>query len=389
MNNAQSLNKRIYIFLALTLFCISVAIFYVSRASVQSPSPMTNDITSVKSLPTTQAGHSSAGTEEEPGHAQPTSQVATSTVFEPPTENPALALGLNLEEPLVASVNLATGSNFGRLQVASLTNPNGDTAPTDLYCTVAHFAAGIGICLKDEIKSLSTNTIVTLFDDAFQPITSFKVDGIPSRARVSPTGSHVAFTVFVRGHSYAGDEFSTATFLINTEAERSESGVPPAVNLEAFTVLQDGDEIDYPDFNYWGVTFSRDGDTFYATLRFNRTRNLVRGSIKERTITVLHENVECPSLSPDETRIAFKHRISLGFWQLTVMDLATFTQTPLAETRNVDVQAGWLDNDHVLYDVIDRLTSPIESIFVTAADGSGEPQLYIEEARSSVPIYRN
>ena len=35
---------------------------------------------------------------------------------------------------------------------------------------------------------------------------------------------------------------------------------------------------------------------------------LIEGSVAERTARVLHENVECPSLSPDGTRIAYKSR---------------------------------------------------------------------------------
>ena len=66
---------------------------------------------------------------------------------------------------------------------------------------------------------------------------------------------------------------------------------------------------------------------------------------------MLHENVECPSLSPDGTRVAYKRRTGSATrpWRLTVLDLATMRETPLAEPRSVDDQAEWLDDDHVLY----------------------------------------
>ena len=68
---------------------------------------------------------------------------------------------------------------------------------------------------------------------------------------------------------------------------------------------------------------------------------------------MIHENVECPSLSPDGTRIAYKKRTGSDTtpWHLTVLDLATMRETPLAESRSVDDQAEWLDDDHVLYGV--------------------------------------
>ncbi|MEM7125950.1 MAG: TolB-like translocation protein [Chloroflexota bacterium] len=357
---------------------------------------MSEEANSAAMQPTTRDGLLSELTDEDSADSQRVSllesplssplmsPLAISTILKPSALDTNLAKYLSAKEPLVASINLAAGPNFNRLQVASLANPNAEKIPTDLYCTRVHFSAGAGICLKDQIQSLSAQTLVTIFDDTFQPIKSFLANGIPSRARVSPTGRHVAFTVFVLGHSYAGDEFSTATFLQETNADITQGS-----NLEEFTVFQDGEEIDYPDFNYWGVTFSQDEDTFYATLRFNGTRNLVRGSIKDRTITVLHENVECPSLSPDETRVAFKHRIGLGRWRLTVMDLATFAQTPLAETSTVDVQAVWLDNDNVLYSVANRNPPPIESVFVVPADGTGEPRIYIEAAREATLIHES
>ena len=48
---------------------------------------------------------------------------------------------------------------------------------------------------------------------------------------------------------------------------------------------------------------------------------------------MIHENVECPSLSPDGTRIAYKKRDRLdpAPWQLTVLDLATMRETPLGD----------------------------------------------------------
>jgi Tol biopolymer transport system component len=132
------------------------------------------------------------------------------------------------------------------------------------------------------------------------------------------------------------------------------------------------------DFNFWGVTFMPDdSNEFYATLRSAGATYLVRGDVAARTMTVLQTNVECPSLSPDGTRIAYKKLIGdvLGQWRLHVLDLATMTETALAETRNIDDQAEWLDNDTVLY-------GDGASIWSVPSDGRGEPTLFISDALS-------
>ena len=79
----------------------------------------------------------------------------------------------------------------------------------------------------------------------------------------------------------------------------------------------------------------RDSDRFYATLATGGKTYLIEGSVAGRTATVIHENVECPSLSPDGTRVAYKKLMpgGVGQWRFHVLDLATMTETPLAETR--------------------------------------------------------
>ena len=98
---------------------------------------------------------------------------------------------------------------------------------------------------------------------------------------------------------------------------------------------------------------------------------------------VIAESVECPSLSPDGRRVAFKQR-SGGVtgpmtWRLWVLDLETGERHPLAETRSVDDQAQWLDERQVLYALpagADRPTVMDE--WVVPADGSGQPRLFLQ-----------
>ena len=59
---------------------------------------------------------------------------------------------------------------------------------------------------------------------------------------------------------------------------------------EEFQVSQDGKVIKSPDFNYWGVTFQRDSNFFYATLR---TGGTIRSRDFTQALTVIQgEGVE-------------------------------------------------------------------------------------------------
>jgi dipeptidyl aminopeptidase/acylaminoacyl peptidase len=105
-------------------------------------------------------------------------------------------------------------------------------------------------------------------------------------------------------------------------------------DLEDFAVQKDGAAFKSIDFNFWGVTFGRDGDRFFATLKTRGQRYLVKGSVDARRATVMRDDVECPSLSPDETLLVFKkrRRDNVG-WQLHVLDLATGIERPLNQVR--------------------------------------------------------
>ena len=99
-------------------------------------------------------------------------------------------------------------------------------------------------------------------------------------------------TVFVTGHSYADGTFSTHTTIVD-----GTSGDELA-DMESFAVYRDGERIQSPDFNFWGVTFARDSNKIYATLGTAGKTYLVEGNVRERRFDVLRDTVECPSLSP-------------------------------------------------------------------------------------------
>ncbi|MEM7031020.1 MAG: hypothetical protein AAF629_15750 [Chloroflexota bacterium] len=367
MSNQNQTKIRTTVFVSIMLISLSIGAIYVGLAAYR---PSSIDLE--ESFEIGEAGERRAKTSQSSAEVH---RISTRV------EQQSSSLEQRLRAPSLVSLNSRSGPNIGRIQLTSLLDPSVDPIYADLRCERVDHIDSRGICLSRKIEQFDVNTVVTLFDHRFEPQQSFWVEGIPSRTRISPNGQHAVLTTFVFGHSYADSEFSTATLLIDAET------AIPLANLESFTVFHQGQVIDYPDFNYWGVTFSRDGRTFYATLRFNRTPYLVRGDIDTRTITVLHPHVECPSLSPDETRVVFKKLTANGHWQLTIMDLATLRETPLAETRSVDDQAEWLDNDHVLYTVAISNPSPSFNIYLIAADGSGEPELYVEGA-TSPSVYR-
>jgi hypothetical protein len=62
-----------------------------------------------------------------------------------------------------------------------------------------------------------------------------------------------------------------------------------------------------------------------------------------------------------------------------VLDLATGRETPLAETRSVDDQVEWLDDNRILYGLI-------KDVWVVRADGRGKPRIYVRDALSPAVV---
>jgi hypothetical protein len=270
-------------------------------------------------------------------------------------------------------------SRYGMIAVAPLDNVNKGTVVTRQICSRIYYVADGGFCL-DVAGALGIAQRGWILDSQLTPVREVKLKGFPTRTRVSRDGRYAAATVFNvgGGHSYADlGAFTTTTMLYDMRSGRTLG------NLEEFSVLLDGERIERRDFNYWGVTFASDPQRFYATLSTSGTLYLVEGDIAARTIRTLRKDVECPSLSPDETRIGFKRRVGTGargaLWRLSTLDLRTGTETALVETESVDDQVEWLDNQRILYE-------REGSIWVVRADGTGHPELLIEGADSPAVV---
>ncbi|MEU1090859.1 TolB-like translocation protein [Streptomyces sp. NPDC005892] len=276
--------------------------------------------------------------------------------------------------------NMAWGPHRDELTTVPVAKPGGARTASGVKCLRFYAASGTGVCLQAVHGALQDTYRATVLDRNLKEKAHYPIPGIPSRARVSPSGRLAAWTVFVGGDSYAGTDFSTRAAILDT---RTGTLIP---SLEEFAIRKDGRPYRAADVNFWGVTFAADDRHFYATLATKGRTYLVRGDLEDRTLTTLRTNVECPSLSPDGTRIAYKSRDG-GLpadapWRLHVLDLSTLADHPLAETRSVDDQAVWKDDITVAYALPGDFGA---DLYEVPADGSGHPHRVLTAAVS--PAY--
>ncbi|SDT83063.1 WD40-like Beta Propeller Repeat [Streptomyces sp. TLI_053] len=298
----------------------------------------------------------------------------------PPVRAGAVTLGPQSGGPHLVFRSMLWGDQRDHLATVPLTDlvrtadPAAARTVAAPACLRFHAAAGTGICLRAEHGLLGDSYRAVVLDADLKEVRRYDLAGIPTRARVSPSGHLIAWTVFVGGDSYAGTDFSTRTSVLDTRTWTLQE------NLETYAVTLDGRPHRAADTNLWGVTFTDDRH-FHVTLATGGRTWLAAGDTVSHTLTTLHGNVECPSLSPDGTRIAYKKRVP-GLpedapWQLYVLDLATMAETPTAERRTLDDQALWLDDRTLAYalpgdDGTDLWTVP--------ADGTGDPVLLARAA---------
>jgi hypothetical protein len=272
-------------------------------------------------------------------------------------------------------------AHYGVLGMVSLADPSGPRGLTSKACARVYSAQRELLCIS--LNKLTLVYQTQLLGPDLHTGRTLPLAGVPSRARLSADGTLAATTTFTASDSYVSSSFSTRTTISTT------AGTKRSIDLESLKLVHRGKRISPVDRNYWGVTFASDDNRFYATVAFSGHTWLVRGDLKAGTVTTMREDAECPSLSPDGTRVVYKKRLgqARGHWRLVVLDLATGRETKLAETRSIDDQAEWLDAKHVLYAVLgSRGDKYLSDVYSVPADGTGRPKLLIPQASSPAVV---
>ncbi|MGW4896676.1 TolB-like translocation protein [Kitasatospora sp. NPDC004240] len=298
----------------------------------------------------------------------------------PPSRTGAVSLGPHTDGPRLVFRSMTWGDQRDHIAAVPLADPKATRTVSAPACLRFHAAAGTGICLQAVHGVLEDTYRAVVLDADLKEQRHHDLAGIPTRTRVSPSGHLAAWTVFVGGDSYAGTDFSTRTTILDTRTGALQE------NLESYAVTLDGRPHQAADTNIWGVTFA-DDQHFYATLASGGRTWLVAGDAVAHTLTTLHGNVECPSLSPDGTRIAYKKRVP-GLsedapWQLYVLDLKNMAETRTTEQRSFDDQALWVDDHTVAYSLPSDDGSDLWSV---PADGTGTPTVLVAAALAPAVI---
>jgi len=280
----------------------------------------------------------------------------------------APAVEVDPELTLAGPGLLVRDTTTGHLAVIDAT---GRRRQSPAECTRAYAAAGVVLCLQKD-PAAAGGYQLNVLDQAFRSERVVPLNGIPTRTRVSADGRMLSYTVFVSGDSYLSSGFSTRSGILDRA-----TGVL-ATSLEDFRI--DGRRPP-TDANFWGVSFAADDNTFYATMSTGSHLYLVQGDFAAETITVLDDGIECPSLSPDGSRLAYKKRLPDQTWQLWIYRLDTRERTQLAEPGTVDDQPAWRDDATVMYGKVDQTNGDVD-LWSVPADGSGTPTKIAGKAES-------
>ncbi|GAA1945664.1 PD40 domain-containing protein [Amycolatopsis minnesotensis] len=265
-----------------------------------------------------------------------------------------------------------------QVRTLRLGSPGAKPAATSQRCQRVYAAGGTTVCLR--LAGPGPSYEAAVLDPSGAELRTVGLAGIPNRARVSASGKIVSWTSFVTGDSYSvPGGFSTRTGVLDLRTGAV------ADTLEDFHTTVEGAENRAADRNFWGVTVAADDRTFYATMASANRTWLMRGDLVTRTMTGVRQTAECPSLSPDGTRVAYKKRVRrLGPWELAVLDLRTGKELGLPGTEGIDDQAAWLDDATLAYGKV-RQDSP-SAIYAVPADGSAPPRVLVENAASPAPV---
>src|SRR5262249_31079712 len=115
---------------------------------------------------------------------------------------------------------LFRNTETGQVAAVSLTDPGGARRASGVKCDRFGAARQTPVCLIAQPGVLPPVTDVVVLDANLAERHRETLPGVPSRARVSPDGKFVAWTLFVTGDSYAATGFSTRAGLYEVETGR-------------------------------------------------------------------------------------------------------------------------------------------------------------------------
>lgn len=304
-----------------------------------------------------------------------------------PTSVPARLASVELGVPEpgdILAVNRVPGDDYGRLTIVK---PDGSRVLLDRRCDRVHVGGGVGVCAAPLGGALG-GWETLLFDASTpgMPILSDHSSPLPSRARVSADGSIVSTTSFVSGRSYEDIGGDTSTIVVFVEVANN--------RLTGMTQYQSSAQLQFADSSaqYWGASFADPaGETFYATAHYGTGPVVVHGRVAEQTVSEPLLDGSCPSVSPDGTRLVYKAMRPGGGFDLTVYDIESGESRQLNETRSVDDQVEWLDDNTILYALhpegeSDELVDPSFDIWKLSLDEDAVPELIIPAASSPAVV---
>lgn len=279
----------------------------------------------------------------------------------------------------VLVVNRVPGDDYGRLAIR---HEDGTRTLLDRSCLRVHLAADRGLCLSQQ------DTVVPSYQATFFEASNPEIEvksypsGLPSRTRISPDGSFSAVTTFVSGTSYADVGSGETTTLVTIDDIDGPLRIRGAHQL---AIDSNNDRYAIFDAQYWGMTFV-DEDEFYITGFYGDAPEIMRGRLSDMTAEPTGWVGSCPSVSPDGQTVVYKEIRDTGGFDLIAVDVATNERWTLGESRSVDDQVEWLDNDTILYALHpEGGETPLQPEFdiwmLDIAEGS-EPVLFLPNADS-------
>ncbi|MFT4595932.1 MAG: hypothetical protein ACI9TF_000169 [Paracrocinitomix sp.] len=296
-----------------------------------------------------------------------------------PTSAPLPESGPLLAPGEVMVVHRVPGEDYGRLAIRHI---DGTRTLLDRTCMRVHIATDHGVCLAENEGVVASFTTTFFRAENLNADIKSYASALPSRARISPGGTFSAVTAFVSGSSYADIGAETTTIVTIDEIDSNQL----LRGANQFTIASNEARFNNQNPQYWGVTFAADEDEVYITGFFGDMPEVMHGTLNNMTIEPTGWVGSCPSLSPDGETLVFKEMTADNNFELVAVNLETNTKHKLGETRPVDDQVEWLDNDTILYALHpeggDTAVQPEFDIWMLDIAEGSEPELFLPNANS-------